>query len=276
MKKTSSLPNAIPPDGTNPHGRVKDETAKNAGDGTPVNDESSGDVRVSMEELISRVGDTINNEKEDSVNGFQIVDAIYKVPPPDDSVSTAKIQDGAVIPDKIANDAINNDKIATDAVNSDSIAANAVGSSEIANSAVGTSQLANDSVNQDKIANNAVGSDQIQANAVGSSEIASNAVGTDEIGFPSVTVIGSGTYTIGNVSNDGQLETVTVPGMVTSDFVMCTLFRPSTDPTVQDASCRVFCVHNNTGNFTFQIKDNSTGVTQSSDLSMRYIVFRLI
>ena len=271
MKKTSSLPNAIPPDGTNPHGRVKDETAKNSGDGTPVNDESSGDVRVSMEELISRVGDTINDELEDSVNGFQIVDAIYKVPPPDDSVSTAKIQDGAVIPDKIANDAINNDKIATDAVNSDSIAANSVGSSEIANSAVGTSQLANDSVNQDKIADNAVGSDQIQANAVGSSEIASNAVGSSKLSFSALEVRYSTTITIGDLTS----ETYTVNhNLGSSDyFLLSSLENASKE---DDASAVVALGSEGSNSCTVYVRQTASGIVQSSGLRVRILLCRVV
>jgi hypothetical protein len=113
MRKTVNRPNAFPADGTNPVGFVKDESVKDAGDGTPVDNTLLGDVIAALEYLVvqySTLGDS-NDLSEDNTNGFQIIESIENVPPPDDSVSTVKIQDLAVITSKLADLAVTTAKI---------------------------------------------------------------------------------------------------------------------------------------------------------------------
>lgn len=109
----------IPPDATDPNGRVKDESSLNAADGTVVNDKSLGSWPVVYRKLMQNAGIAPNNLPENDVNGFQIIDAIKAIAPPDNSVGTAKIQDDAVTPDKIADDAVTNDAMASNSVDSD-------------------------------------------------------------------------------------------------------------------------------------------------------------
>ena len=105
-RNISSRNNAIPPSGTDPFGRFKDETSLNAGDGTSVNEAALGDIAVCFQKIMDDYGIVPNELPDDTVNGFQLVQALKLIPTPDDSVSTVKIQDDAVTPDKVANGTI--------------------------------------------------------------------------------------------------------------------------------------------------------------------------
>lgn len=90
---------------------------------------------------------------------------------PTNLVSTADIDDRAIVGSKLAVGSVGSDIIAANAVSLGKIADAAVQTSKLGAGVVTTPKIANDAVTQDKLANNSVGSDQILANAVTETEL---------------------------------------------------------------------------------------------------------
>ena len=80
------------------------------------------------------------------------------------AVSSARIDDDAIVSSKIADDAVVAAAIATDAVVADGIAADAVGASEISANAVGASELADSAVDTAAVADGAITSAKLEDN----------------------------------------------------------------------------------------------------------------
>ena len=60
-----------------------------------------------------------------------------------------------------------------------------------------------------------------------------------------------------------------------NNYVIGTIYRPSTSPTEEDSRV-TFAIHNNNGNFIIRYNHQDVFPGVSPDLSFRYIVFRLI
>lgn len=71
--------NVIAPDATNPFGKVQDESAPGASDGTPVNEALTGDIFVFFQKLLNDAGITANELADDAVNGFQLFQAFLDI-----------------------------------------------------------------------------------------------------------------------------------------------------------------------------------------------------
>lgn len=70
------LTNTDPIDGTNPYGKVRDETSPGSNDGTPVNEAMINDVLIFFQRLLSEAGISANELPENTVNGFQFYTAL--------------------------------------------------------------------------------------------------------------------------------------------------------------------------------------------------------
>jgi hypothetical protein len=102
-------------------------------------------------------------------------------------VTTAKLADAAVTNAKIANTAVDGTKIANNAVNTSHIVNAAVDINKMAANSVGTNQIVNAAVTNGKMAANSVGSSQIIDLSVSVNKIVDNSVTTPKIADSSVT-----------------------------------------------------------------------------------------
>ena len=118
---------------------------------------------------------------------IQIGSAVSLQVPADNTVATAKLQNGSVTTAKIVDDAITNAKIANSAVNSDSIANAAVGTTAISDNAILTAKIANSQVTEAKLADPAVSTNKIQDGAVTNGKLAADAVTTAKIANSAIT-----------------------------------------------------------------------------------------
>ncbi|MDP1809659.1 MAG: hypothetical protein Q8L35_09025 [Actinomycetota bacterium] len=107
--------------------------------------------------------------------------------PDDNSVTTAKIVNGAVKSAKIANSAVGTSKIRNRTVTTNKLKYGAVTTDKIADSAVTTAKIADSAVTTAKIADSAVTTAKIAAGAVGTSDIADEAVSTAKIADSAIT-----------------------------------------------------------------------------------------
>ena len=71
--------NVKAPDAVDPYGKVLDETAKGANDGTPMNEELFNDIAVFFQKLLDEAGVAPNELPENLTNGFQLYEALLKV-----------------------------------------------------------------------------------------------------------------------------------------------------------------------------------------------------
>ena len=71
--------NTLPVDATNPHSGIRDESAPGANDGTPVNAAVNFDPLVFFQKLMSEAGIDPNELPDNSVNGFQLFEALITI-----------------------------------------------------------------------------------------------------------------------------------------------------------------------------------------------------
>lgn len=130
--------------------------------------------------------------------------------PPDNSISTAKLQD----------DAVTNAKMADDSVGANEIIDDSVGNDAMADDAINTDQIVDDAVTLDKMANESVDSDQLLANAVTGSKIFSNAVSTAKINNLAVTTakLQNASVTFEKLNADVKREFFNPSGIINGDF----------------------------------------------------------
>ncbi len=77
MIKLSSKPNVVTPGGDYPYGRIKDDTG--GGNGTPVSVQVYGDQHQFFERIMALSGLTANDLPDNSTNGFQLVEALFRI-----------------------------------------------------------------------------------------------------------------------------------------------------------------------------------------------------
>jgi len=68
--------NVDPVDGTNPYGATKNESAPTANDGTPYDEELHGDELVLAQRIMDLTRATPNELPDNTINGFQLYDAL--------------------------------------------------------------------------------------------------------------------------------------------------------------------------------------------------------
>lgn len=76
MRKLSTKPNTVTPGGDYPYGRIKDDTAPGAKNGTPISEQVYGDFHQFFDKLMADAGITPNNLPENTANGFQLNQAL--------------------------------------------------------------------------------------------------------------------------------------------------------------------------------------------------------
>ena len=127
----------------------------------------------------------------------------------DNSVTSAKMVDGAVSTADIADSAIITAKLADNAVTSAKIVDGTITSSDIGDGQVGTVELAANAVTTARLADNSVTSAKIADASVGTADVADSAITTAKLTDNSVTSakIVDGTITSADLG-DGQVATV--------------------------------------------------------------------
>jgi len=76
-RSLASKPNVIPPGGSYPYGRIRDNDG--SGNGTPVNEVVYGDLHQFLSRMMSEAGVTPNNLPDNSTNGFQIYESLLAI-----------------------------------------------------------------------------------------------------------------------------------------------------------------------------------------------------
>jgi len=107
---------------------------------------------------------------------IQIGSAVSLQVPADNTVATAKLQNGSVTTAKIVDDAVTTDKIADDAVTAAKLASDSVVTDSIVAANITTAKIANDAITEHQLANNAVVTANIQDGNVTTDKIANAAV----------------------------------------------------------------------------------------------------
>lgn len=79
MRILKNKPNVQAPDATYPYGKIKDRSAPNVNDGTPVNEDVYGDIHQFIERLMNGSGIAANDLPENDINGFQLVESLMKL-----------------------------------------------------------------------------------------------------------------------------------------------------------------------------------------------------
>jgi hypothetical protein len=92
--------------------------------------------------------------------------ALTGVQVPNDSITTARLANGAVNNPKLADNSVSSAKIADNAIVTSKLADNSVNSAKIADSAITTSRLADSSITANKLANATVGTTHLVNNSV--------------------------------------------------------------------------------------------------------------
>lgn len=141
--------------------------------------------------------------ENNSVTSAKIVDgAVIASKIGADAVTEAKILDGAVTTDKLGADAVTSAKIANDAVDSEHIAAGAIDTAHIGLLQVTKATIAADAIDGTKIADNAVDSDHIKAGAIDKAHMSANSVDSDQYVDGSIDTVHIGDAQITNAKLD--------------------------------------------------------------------------
>ncbi len=136
----------------------------------------------------------------------------------DDSVSTATVQNNAIIDTKIADGAVTNTKVADGAVTNAKVANNAVTNGKIADNAVTTAKVADAAVTGLKLADNAVTSAKVTDGAITGLKLADGAVGGAKLADNAVTgaKLADNTVTGAKISDGAVTGAKLADGLVTN------------------------------------------------------------
>ena len=128
---------------------------------------------------------------------IQIGSAVSLQVPADNTVATAKLQNGSVTTAKIVDGAVTAAKIASQTITADKIANNAVNTGELADGSVTAAKIASQTITADRIAANAVGTSELINDAVTGAKIADNAIDSEHYTDGSIDTahIGTGQVT---------------------------------------------------------------------------------
>ena len=132
---------------------------------------------------------------------IQIGSAIALQVPADNTVSSAKIQNGSVINAKLGADSVTGAKIADDSINSEHYVDGSIDTAHIADNAVTAAKIGSEAVTNAKIQTNAVDDRALASNSVVTGVINNGAVTADKIGDEQVTLA---KLPHGTSSNDGK------------------------------------------------------------------------
>jgi len=99
----------------------------------------------------------------------------------DNSITSAKIQDGAITETKIQNNAISTIKLQDNSVSTAKIQNNAITTAKLSDYSVNETKLADNSVSTIKIKNGAITADKLADNSVNSAKIANGAITNEDI-----------------------------------------------------------------------------------------------
>lgn len=99
--------------------------------------------------------------------------------PGDDTVTTAKIVDGAVTTAKLDADAVTGAKIANDSINSEHYVDGSIDRAHLASDVIDSTKLANDSVNSEHYVNGSIDTAHLSADAVDGTKIANDSINSE-------------------------------------------------------------------------------------------------
>jgi hypothetical protein len=135
---------------------------------------------------------------------------------PDNSITTAKLVDSAVVAQKIANNAITVSKIMDGAVDSLKLANEAVTEAKIAAEAVKGTHIAADTIQTNHLAAGAVSAEKIVAHTITAAQIAALTITADEIAANSIV---AGKIAVGAIEADNiQANAVTANKIFVADL----------------------------------------------------------
>lgn len=138
-----------------------------------------------------------------SVTSVKIVDgAVIATKIGADAVTTSKILDGAVTTDKLGADAVDGTKIADNAVNSEHIAAGAIDTEHIGLLQVTTATIAAGAIDGTKLADGVVDSKHIAAGAIDLAHMSADSVDSDQYVNGSIDTVHIGDAQVTNVKLD--------------------------------------------------------------------------
>lgn len=160
----------------------------------------------------TKITGTLTNSQIADLAATKITGQITSTQITDNSITSPKINAGAVVAGKIATDAVTANEIAANSITSAKInagaittakiAAGAVTASEIAANAVTATQINAGAVTTAKIAAGAVTANEIAANAITAAKIAAGAIGATQIAANAITADKLFISTVGTVLND--------------------------------------------------------------------------
>lgn len=147
--------------------------------------EYGGKTRWQMGDVEFQIGGFVNESGSLPIND----DSITSGKIADDAVLTANLADGSVTAAKLASSAVTSTKIGGSAVGTAAIASAAVTNAKLAANAVGTSNIQDGSITSAKLADGVGGGSgtTLEANSVSSIHIVSGAVDTSELATGAVT-----------------------------------------------------------------------------------------
>ncbi|MDD4455353.1 MAG: hypothetical protein PHI67_08605 [Candidatus Methanomethylophilaceae archaeon] len=141
--------------------------------------------------------------ENNSITSVKIVDgAVIATKIGADAVTTSKILDGAVTTDKLGADAVDGTKIADNAVNSEHVTAGAIDTAHIGDLQVTTEKIAAGAIDGTKLADGAVDSKHIAAGAIDLAHMSANSVDSDQYVNGSIDTVHIGDAQVTNVKLD--------------------------------------------------------------------------
>jgi hypothetical protein len=188
-----------------------------------------------------------------------LVNGSTSIVPGDDTVATAKLQDGAVTTAKIADNAITSAKIGVDVIVAADLAANSITVSELQDDAVTTAKIADDAITSALIADDAVVQAAIADDAVDEARIQiSNAGSNGQVLTKQSGNTGGLTWaTVGGAYSDWTILTTTPTTLAAKGQYVCndTTARTHTLPSGSAGDSIIIC---NAGSATVTLARTSS------------------